>query len=394
MENSRALQSAGARENARFTTSVMLGVLIVLLFGAVVETTAQDDGASQDTVTFLSQLSNPNAGPYFYRGLSYGSEAFMGPLDVILNKGFALAQIDAVDRRIFEFPYGYESVVHALTHPQEAIDRGGGWWQFIRKEILPLSYKFGDIKWYTNYTGHMIEGGIHWRRLAEWYQARGVPAPRFLAGVTTTMAAVLNEFYEHPVPVRAGAGAVADLYLFDIAGILLFSSDGVSRFFVRKLHANVWPGQASLTVPSGEVHNNAAYLTFKFPLSVVSNSSVFFWTGIGAGLGMTFHRSGGLDFSFALGHDAKHRFVDQETGEETAELTPSGVLFVDRNGSVLASVHVSQVKHRLLKLNLYPGVIGGAGRSFGAWGVLSHDGKVRLGITNRHWLGTGIGWSR
>ncbi|MBI2615944.1 MAG: hypothetical protein HYW52_09765 [Gemmatimonadetes bacterium] len=30
----------------------------------------------------------------------------------------------------------------------------------------------------------------------------------------------------------------------------------MARFFVRKLHANVWVGQASLVLPSGKIANN------------------------------------------------------------------------------------------------------------------------------------------
>lgn len=329
---------------------------------------------------------------YFYRGLDYGSEAYMGPLDVLLNKGLALAQTEVVDRRVFQFPYGFEAVNHALTHPQEAIERGGGWWDFLRKEIFPLTYHPDDVKWYTNYTGHLIEGGIHWRRLTEWYRRRGVPWPGLVAGITTTGAAYLNELYEHPEPQIAGAGTIADLYVFDLAGILLFSSDGVSRFFAEKLHANVWPGQAAITLPGGELQNNAGYLTFKFPWGVVPRSSVFFWTGIGAGLGLTFHRPGDLDISVAVGNDARAMRVDSVTGEESAILTLSGGVFVDRKGSLLASAHVSDVPHRLVKLNVYPGVLGGIGREIGLWVVVTRDLELRFGFTNRHLLGVGLGW--
>ncbi len=367
--------------------------LLVLHLSAPVGAFAQDVEHPQAAAQ-LSDSSISDSGPFFFHDLPYGSEAFMGPLDVILNKGFALSQTEAQSRKVFEYPYGASHVYQSLTHPLEAIERGGGWWPFLSKEILPLSFSFSDSKWYTNYTGHVIEGGIHWRRLKEWYEARGVPAAGVMSAATNLAAAALNEMYEHPGIKHGGAATVADLYFFDILGILLFANDGVSRFFAHTLHANIWPGQASLTFPSGEVHNNANYLYFKFPWGVIPNSSIFFWTGIGAQIGLTLHRANDLDISFGVGSDAKQMHVDPVTGDETADLALSAGLFVDRNNSLLASVRVSQLRDRLLNLNVYPGVFRPFGGTFGAWVSFSRDLQLRLGITNRYWLGAGIGLAR
>ena len=366
----------------------------MLQLGLACGAAAQDAALPEDTLAHATVPQDPNAGPYFYRGLPYGSEAYMGPLDVLLNKGFALAQTETLSRKVFEYPYGLDHVVDALAHPLKAIERGGGAWDFVRKELLPLSYDPNDVKWFTNYFGHIIEGGIHWRRLAEWYEARGVPFPGLMSGINNMAAAVLNEMYEHPGSSSGSAATVADLYFFDIAGILLFSRDGVSRFFARTLHANIWPGQASLTYPEGELKNTANRLFFKLPVSVVPNSSIFFWTGIGAQAGLTFHRSDGLDVSVAAGVDAKRMRVDPVTGEETADLALSAGVFVDLNGSLMADIHISQLYDRLLTVNVYPGVIGLGGRSFGAWLILTRGLEPSIGITNRHWLGLGVGVSR
>lgn len=158
-------------------------------------------------------VSRRDAGRYFYQGLSYGSDAYLGPLDEVLNTGYSLAQTDRHSREVLTYSYGFRHVRNSLTHPLRAIERGGGWWEFIRKEMLPLSYRKDDVKWYTNYTGHIVEGGIRTRRMQEWYDAHGVPAPGLMAGATTMAAAVLNELYEHPNDTLGNAGTVADLYL-------------------------------------------------------------------------------------------------------------------------------------------------------------------------------------
>lgn len=370
-----------------------MGALTVLQLGVSARAAAQDTTRTFDDA-LRPDSSAAAGGPYFYRGLPYGSDALTGPFDVLLNKGFALSIAESGNRKIFATRYGVTGVADALAHPLQAIERGGGWWRFVRTEMLPLSYQSADIKWYTNYTGHLIEGGIHWRRMTEWYEAHGVPLPGIAAAVTTLSAALVNEVYESGGSELGSAATVADLYFFDLAGIALFSFEGVSRFFARTLHAGLWTGQASLVLPAAEIGNNANHLYVKIPWGVVPRSSVFFWTGIGGGLGLTAHRPGGLDVSLALGTDAERMVVNPVTGEESAELTWAGGLFIDRNGSLLGSVHLSDISHRLLRVNVYPGVLGGVARNLGLWAVLSRNLDLRVGLSHRSLLGAGVGFGR
>jgi len=164
----------------------------------------------------------------------------------------------------------------------------------------------------------------------------------------------------------------------------------VPRFFVRKLHAGVWVGQASLVLPSGEIANHANLMFFKFPWKVVPRSSVFLWTGIGSQAGLTFHRPDGMDITVGLGTDTEQRRIDPVTGEETIRLASAAGLFIDRNGSLLATLHLTEVRHRLLRVNVYPGVLPGLARKFGAWAILSRDLDLSFGITHQ-WLGRAWG---
>ena len=75
------------------------------------------------------------------------------------------------------------------------------------------------------------------------------------------------------------------------------------------------------------------------------------------------------------------------------ESTSAAGLFIDRNGSLLATLHLTEVRHRLLRVNVYPGVLPGLARKFGAWAILSRDMKLSLGITHQ-WLGAGLGVGR
>jgi len=103
-----SIQTSNQRSCAIGCTLV---VLLMLQLGLACGAAAQDAALPEDTLAHATVPQDPNAGPYFYRGLPYGSEAYMGPLDVLLNKGFALAQTETLSRKVFEYPYGLESAL-------------------------------------------------------------------------------------------------------------------------------------------------------------------------------------------------------------------------------------------------------------------------------------------
>jgi hypothetical protein len=342
------------------------------------------DGLSEDT--------------YFYTGLP-GSDDYVGPIDVLLNKGFNFAQAENRTRRIFEAKYSTEHLWNSVAHPFESIQNTGGWGEFFKDQILPVGAlqwirsgfrweEADNMTWYPNYMGHFIEGGITSRRLAEKFRAQGIPYASTIAGATTVAAAMVNEMYTHGEISQGTGGTVADLYVFDLGGVLIFSLDPVARFFAQKLHATVWTGQAALTLPRGELANNANNLVFKFPMPWTDAASIFFRTGIGSHLGVTAHLDGGYDLSFGFGADASRQNLDPVTGAESVDIRMSSSSYLDRGGSLLASIHWSEVDHRLLTFNVYPGVFH---RDFGAWLAVEQEGAFQFGLSHRLALGLALG---
>lgn len=186
-------------------------------------------------------------GFFFYRGRPYGTDAYMGPLDVILNKGYAVAQFNNRNRYIFDYDYGTAHAWKSITELDSNVEKYGGWRKFIGDEIFPTSFDWKSWKWAPNYVGHFLEGGMTFRRLSEWNRAHHVPAPAVTAGVVTMAAAVINEMYAHPGYREGTAASAADLLFFDPLGIAVFSIDGVARFVSGTLGGSVWAGQAALT---------------------------------------------------------------------------------------------------------------------------------------------------
>jgi hypothetical protein len=335
----------------------------------------------------------PREGPYFWHGSDVGTDAYVGPFDVLLNKGFATAQWPQSDRYIFEYPYGWSATVQSLVRPDRAIEASGGLWTVLSNEIIPFTDAgWKQWAWAPNYYGHLLEGGIASRRLREWYEARGMSHPALAAGLTTWAAAFVNEAYENPAPGVVYAGVTTDLLVFDLGGILLFNSDAVSRFFSRNLGASIWPTQASIMIPDGKLWNNSHHLVMKLPLGFTDRFSVLLKSGIGFQAGLTLHQANALDISLGIGQESKKRYIHPETLLETAEFGWAGGLWVDRGGSLLASFLVDPNTGRFLALNVFPGVIPGPLKDIGLWAAISGRGRPSIGITGHRTFGLGAGF--
>jgi hypothetical protein len=319
-------------------------------------------------------------GFFFYRGRPYGTDAYMGPLDVILNKGYAVAQFNNRNRYIFSYDYGTVHPWKSVTELGENVEKYGGWRRFIGDEIFPTSFSWREWKWAPNYVGHFLEGGMTYRRLSEWNRAHGVPAPAISAGVVTMASAVINEMYSHPGYTEGTAATAADLLFFDPLGIAVFSIDGVARFVSGTLGGNIWAGQAALTL-DGELVNNGNNFVLKLPISPLPATAIFIRSGLSFTPCITWHRSDGLDVSFALGGEGRIQNIDPETGEETPELAIGGGIFVDRGGALLLSVMASETEHRRFVVNVYPGVIDVAGGRLGGWVLVRDNWGVRFGVS-------------
>jgi len=329
-----------------------------------------------------------------YRALPYGSQAYFSPLTVLLNKGFDHFQARNARRDVWAYPYGNalsRAVFDALRNPRAAIDRDPGMSKWLRTEILPLSYRFSEASWVVNYTEHMLAGGLTYRMLGEWFTEQGVPAPRVFAAATTFTAAMLNEAAEYATAERGTAASVADLYVFDLGGILLFNWNPLVRFFGDRLQAADWSNQATFTAPDGLLRNTGQYYVYKIPLPA-ERWRLFVRGGMGAQVGFT--RSLGREFalSTSLGADTEVRNVDSTTNAESIKMKFGGGLFIDRRNSLLASLTMGPTAQRVT-LNVYPGVLPGVLRDVGVWGAATRDGRFVYGLAHRRALGLGVGYS-
>jgi hypothetical protein len=280
-----------------------------------------------------------------------------------------------------------------LFHPLAAVDRYPGRRRWLTTEILPLSFG-SEARWMPNYTEHFLGGGMTSRRLGEWYSAHGVPAPVLLGAATTLVAAAVNEVFEYddggPVP----SSSVADLWFFDLGGVLFFTWDGPARWIQKNLQLSSWSTMGSLTLPNGEIQNNGDYFILKAPLPWLERERLLIRFGLTGQLGIAHQLDAERTLSIAFGADTHKRRIDPDTGQEYIDMRFGAGLYYDRNNSLLASVSTSFAQNRV-SVNLYPGLIDRAPfRDLGLWLVLPQDAPVRLGVASRYLLGAGLGFGR
>jgi hypothetical protein len=356
-------------------------------------------GASGLGAQVAAPASEPPAQPavssLYWHGYRYGSEALFSPLTVLADKGFDIFQVfEEPDRDPRAVPWRARAAVLSgvFLHPAAAIERYPGWGPWLKTEVLPLSFG-DDARWVPNYTEHLLGGGLTYRALTDWYRAHGAPVPALLAGTTTMAAAAVNEMLEYDERTPVPSSSVADLWIFDLGGVLLFSWDGPARWAQSTLHLTRWPTMASVVLPTGVIQNNGDYYVLKLPLPL-EREQLLVRFGLAGQVGVVRKLGTERALSLALGLDTQQHRVDPATGQEYIDMKLGGGIYYDRNNSLLASASFSTAAQNRLSVNLYPGLIDrGPLKDVGLWLVAPAHQPVRIGVASRWLLGMGLGWA-
>lgn len=322
---------------------------------------------------------------YFYHGREYGSEAVVNPLSLLLNSGFGILQYSNRSRDPFAVRYetGWKNVTYNLSHPFRAIN-DYGWSEFLGNEFYPKDLTKKNGQYWPNYQNHLIGGGMNYVEIAEWYRFHGVANAQLLAVATMTVDHLLNEVVENNAYVGSNVDPIADLYFFDPLGIVLFSIDGVPKFFAETLNLSDWPTQPAFNPTSHTIENHGVNYSIKYRPPFSERVSLFYYWGLTGLIGASYRTDGGDNISLGAGLRAKELVEtgDQANGRKlTAELTWNVGVFVDRNNSLLASALFSGVSDYTVHVNIYPGVVHIGPVSPGLFCAVGRDGRVVSGIS-------------
>lgn len=375
--------------------TLLLLLLLATLQPMAATCHAQETLTSEDVpyLPWTETIEGKEGSYFFYHGLDYGSQSLITPTRLILNGGFGIMQIENRDNRPGKIMYGrgISNVTENLIRPWWSISVNG-LWDFLSREVIPISINSGQAQYWPNYMNHLIGGGMSYRMMVEYFRFNEYGHPKAMAGLTIFAYHFLNEVVENNEYIGPSTDPVADFWIFNPAGIILFSNDTVARFFSRTLHMADWSYQPVIMPGSGELQNQGQNYAVKYHLNKKGSTSLFYHWGSHAELGLSFTKPDGRCYSFGLGLVAKN-LLEVDEISKTLDLAVSGGIFYDRNNSLLASLLFAKTKDYRYRLNLYPGLVKVGPFKPGFFVALNRDDQVMYGITfgSLHHLPLGIG---
>lgn len=327
----------------------------------------------------------------FYSGLEYGSQSQFNPLSAIFNEAWDITQLEGFSHTVpkLDAPSAFDRLNGSIAHPLESIRREGVR-RFWTTEIVPMSFSADRAQWIPNYELHLLGGGMRNAELEEWWAYHGCAHPALAAAATTLAAEYMNEVSEiSNNPSHRVADPVADIYVFDIGGILLFQSDAVKDFCSRTVQVMNWPLQPTWQVGVPRVENAGQYWAVKIPLPLVDRWRFFYQVGTGNIGGLSRSLGGGNDVSVAAGVYSK-KLLEVDSAARTARIEPKLAIFWDRNNSLLASFSWNSQSVDRYMLNIYPGVLPTGPLKLGFWASTGGAHGTHAGIGGTLGLGAGI----
>ncbi len=336
----------------------------------------------------LSQGQN-----YFYTGKNYGSEAAYNPIFVILNGGFDMIQVNrSRDLRTLPLYHGGKNVIRNIKDPFGPIYRYGVG-NFLKDQVIPLGLSKKDGQWWPNYTLHLIGGGMTYAALTEWYSYHGFEYPKTFAVGTKIVYHMINESVENDRYVGDNVDPIADIYLFDLGGIILFSSDDVKKFFSEKMNLADWSLQPSFSLRNAHLENNGEFFSIKWKFPFSERWHLFYFFGTNGVGGLSYKWDDGTAFSFGVGMAAaKLITLNTQTNKQTLDLVWNVGFFYDLNNSLLTSLSITKKTDYMINLNVYPGIIKIGDFSPGMWFAVNKDRSTIVGITAA-WSPIGIAYT-
>ncbi len=329
--------------------------------------------------------------PLFYHNLPYGTESQFNPFSLVVNGGYDQLRVGE-NRTVFSLPYrsAFHTVMYTVTHPEPVL-RHYGYRNWLVHEVFPLSLKgSGGGQWYPNYQLHLFAGGMTYYRTVEWYEQHGTSHPRLAAGATVFAWHLLTEMVESNGVCCEDEDGLTDLYIFDTGSILLWNQAWMRRAFSGRVEFTDWPGQPTISRPTNRLENGYMMAMLRVPVPRTDNWKLMTTMGNAFLFGVSGRVGNDLWLSASGGFDpSDNPVIDTRTGAKTATLLPNAGLFLDRKGSLLASIITKGGSSNGPTLNVFPGVIGSGAWSPGVWIQAVRGGGYRFGVVSR--LGIGLG---
>ena len=323
---------------------------------------------------------------YFYKpSQTRGSDAAFSPLTLLLNGSFDATRIgrhEIRDLSSYNWRNDFQNIWNNVSNPLASI-RAFGWQEFRRQELFNLSFDNNDIQFIPNIADHTIGYGMQYVKITEWYDAHGYPQP-VLWGLGTSLAyQYVNEMMQNGGSIYTNVDCVADFDFFNVLGYVLFSFDGVKRFFSETVQLNDWSLQPLYVPRNHHIENTGQEFILRYRLPFADEYAPFVCWGVNSVAGVSYRFDKTNNISIGVGQAVTEMGINRRGDYISAApvLNTAVGLFVDDDGSLLSSLIIRGGSSTNVQLNVYPGLIDFFGIRPGCYlGVGGTEGLV-FGVT-------------
>ena len=323
---------------------------------------------------------------YFYKpAQTRGSDAQFSPLTLLINGSFDALRLSpdaGRDLTSFKWKTDFRNVWENLASPIGNI-RAYGWENFRRQELLNLSLDVEELQFLPNFADHVVGYGMQYVKITEWYDAHGYSSPILWGAGTSLLYQFMNEMVQNGGARYVNVDCIADVYIFNTLGFVLFSFDGVKRFFSETVQLNDWSLQPLYILRNHHLENAGQEFVVRYPLPFDERYAPFLCWGVNSVAGLSYRYDDENSISVGFGNSVAG-MTQKERGEflsATPNLEPAAGLFWDDKGSLLAGLIARGRSSYNVQLNVYPGLVTLCGIRPGCY--LSFGGREKLvfGIT-------------
>jgi hypothetical protein len=299
---------------------------------------------------------------FFYRPENnFGSDANFGPLSLIINGSYDVYRNGGHNKNIFETPYdkGFATVWHNVRDPISHI-RTFGYSEFFNQEFFNLKWNSKNAEFVPNFADHVVGNGMEYAKLVEYLDYRGVAYPHLWSALTTTVYQLMNEVIEAgSYPPYTNVDLIADMYIYNTAGMILYSTEFGKRFFSETVPTFGWSPQPIYEPITGRLQNAGQNYVLRRGFSWTGDYSFMIYWGIYGMAGISYTMQERESMSFTFGQVVNKLKEGRARGFRKIDpnLDMAAGFFYDRNNSLLFSALFTGPGSYNAQFNLYPGVV-------------------------------------
>ena len=298
---------------------------------------------------------------YFYNPQNnFGSDLLFNPLSLLVNGSFDVLRNGSHTKDIFDQKYlkGWQNLFANISDPFTNI-RAFGWNRFIKQEIWNFEFNKNSANFLPNFGDHTIGNGMQYVKLAEWFDYHGYSHPKLFSIIVTTSYQLMNEVIENGDHKGPNIDMIADVYIFNTLGFLLFEFDFTKKFFSETLPLYDWSLQPMFNLKNNFMENTGQQYIVRKELPFVKNISGFFYWGLNGILGLSYRHNKIHNFSIGAGQVANKIRENYQGGLRFLSPDLDGALafFYDKNNSLMFSAIVTGPRIPNIRINIYPGLI-------------------------------------